>query len=65
VSICASEDEMVTRAHFARAYDALALGAAEDRAVADLPGVARPALPTGADSSPAALYGYTPRILGD
>lgn len=65
VSICDSEDEMVERAHFAKAYDALALGAAEDRAVADLPGVARPALPTGSDSSPAALYGYTPRRLGD
>ena len=38
-------DEMVERAHFAKAYDALAIGAAEDRTVATLPGVARPALP--------------------
>lgn len=50
LAICDSEDEMVTRAHFGRAYDALAEGAAEDRAVASLPGVARPALPGGAAS---------------
>lgn len=44
-AICDSEDEMVERAHFAKAYDALAIGAAEDATVATLPGVARPALP--------------------
>lgn len=50
VAICDSEDEMVERAHFARAYDALAVAAAEDRSVASLPGVARPALPGGIGS---------------
>jgi hypothetical protein len=45
VAICDSEDEMVERAHFVRAYDAMAGKAAEDRSVASLPGVARPALP--------------------
>lgn len=53
-AICDSSDEMVERAHFARAYDALAAGAAEDATVATLPGVARPA-----------LAGGTPALVGD
>lgn len=61
VAICDSEDEMVERAHFVRAYDAMASRSAEDRSVASLPGVARPALPA---NDAAALYGYTPRRLG-
>ena len=61
VAICDSEDEMVERAHFARAYDALAVGAAEDATVATLPGVSRPALP-GA-SPAAALVGDVARRL--
>jgi hypothetical protein len=61
VAICDSEDEMVERAHFVRAYDAMAGKAAEDRSVASLPGVARPALPAN-DAVP--LFGYTPRRLG-
>lgn len=60
VTICDSEDEMVERAHFARAYDALAVGAAEDHTVATLPGVARPALP-GAGA--AALVGQVAKRL--
>jgi hypothetical protein len=50
LAICDSEDEMVERAHFAKAYDALAVGAAEDATVATLAGVARPALPGGASA---------------
>ena len=48
LAICDSEDEMVERAHFVRAYEAMASSAAEDRSVATLPGVARPALPGSA-----------------
>ena len=60
-AICDSEDEMVERAHFARAYDALAVSAAEDATVATLPGVARPALP----GSPVAFVGdLTRRLTG-
>lgn len=57
VAICDSEDEMVERAHFARAYDAMAVHAAEDATVATLPGVAKPALPGGAAPAAAMLVG--------
>lgn len=56
VEICDSEDETVTRAHFAKAYDTIAVGAAEDRSVASLPGAARPAL-GGATHSAGDLVG--------
>lgn len=59
-SICNSTNEVADRAHFAKAYDALAVGAAEDATVHSLPGVARPKLP---DGSPAALVGDLARRL--
>lgn len=55
-AICAAEEtDPAPRSQFIRLYDQLAAGAVEDRSVATLPGVARPALPDA--SSPAALVG--------
>lgn len=53
--LCDSENAIADRARFIEAYDALAGQQAEDRAVAGLPGVARPALPAEA----------TPRAAGE
>lgn len=63
--LCAMDvDDPAPRSQFVRLYDALAAGAAEDRSVATLPGVARPALP--ASSSPAmALVGDVVKRLTD
>lgn len=43
--LCLSENAVSDRARFVELYDRLASAAAEDRAVASLPGAARPALP--------------------
>lgn len=43
--LCDSENAIADRARFIDAYDKLAADHAEDRSVAGLPGVARPALP--------------------
>ncbi len=56
--LCASENAVADRARFAKLYDTLAREAAEDAAVAGLPGVARPALPATTavrDLAPAAV----------
>lgn len=45
VQICDSENVIADRARFVELYDRLAAADAEDRSVASLPGVARPALP--------------------
>lgn len=45
VNICDSENQHADRARFVELYDRLAAAEAEDRSVASLPGVARPALP--------------------
>jgi hypothetical protein len=43
--LCDSENAIADRARFIELYDKLAVEATSDRAVASLPGVARPALP--------------------
>ena len=49
-AICAAEvGDASVRSQFVRLYDALEAGHVEDRSVASLPGVARPALPSGED----------------
>lgn len=45
MQICDSENAIADRARFVELYDRLASADAEDRSVATLPGVARPALP--------------------
>lgn len=45
LAICDSENQHADRARFIELYDRLAAAEAEDRSVASLPGVARPALP--------------------
>lgn len=46
--LCDSENPVADRARFVQLYDQLATEAVSDRAVASLPGVARPALPPSA-----------------
>ncbi len=46
--LCDSENPVADRARFVQLYDQLATEAVSDRAVATLPGVARPALPPSA-----------------
>lgn len=62
-AICAAEiDDPAPRSQFVRLYDALAAGYVEDRAVASLPGVARPALPAS-HSAVASLVGDVAKRL--
>lgn len=51
VELCNSENATADRARFIDAYEQHARRAAEDRSVASLPGVARPALPDAAPVS--------------
>lgn len=60
VELCDSENTTADRARFIDLYDALATSAAEDRSVATLSGVSRPALPPGAAAE---LVGITVRRL--
>lgn len=46
-ALCDSENQIADRARFIELYDQLAARVAEDRAVATLPGIAKPALPGG------------------
>ncbi len=60
----APADDITARSQFQRLYDSLAASAAEDRAVASLPGVARPALPGGASPASALVGDLARRLTG-
>lgn len=59
--LCDSENPVADRARFVQLYDQLATEAVSDRAVASLPGVARPALPPSAAHE---LVGAVAKRLG-
>lgn len=59
--LCDSENPVADRARFVQLYDQLATEAVSDRAVASLPGVARPALPPSAAHE---LVGTVAKRLG-
>ena len=59
--LCDSDNAVADRARFVQLYDQLATEAVSDRAVASLPGVARPALPPSAAHE---LVGAVAKRLG-
>lgn len=62
--LCDSDNAVADRARFVQLYDQLAAEAVSDRAVATLPGVARPALVGGAGQATAIVAAVTKQLSG-